>query len=131
MVSNQMLASDANDQDKLMGMLCHLLNIVGAGWIVGLVILLTDMKNRPFQRFHAVNSIALNVVWIIIWVVLIILCTIISIVTLGLGAIGTCLFIIPYVAYLALSIWYGVLASQGNYFDIPFVTKFCRDQRWI
>ena len=67
-------------------------------------------KDRPFIKFHAVQSLALNLV---AWVVTIIL----SVVTLGIGAICA-----PVV--FLLLIWPAVLAYQGKYFEVPVVTKF-------
>jgi uncharacterized membrane protein len=126
-VANQQLAADANDQDRLMALLAYLI-----GWIVSLIILVSnDMKMRPFQRFHAVNALAFDIAWYVIWVILCIACTVVSAVTLGVGGLASCLLVIPLIAWIALKIWYGVLAYQGNYFEIPYLTNFCRQQHWI
>ncbi len=87
-------------------------------FIIALIMLFVEgKKDRPFIKFHAVQSLALNVV---AWVVTII----ISVVTLGIGAICA-----PIV--FLLLIWPAVLAFQGKYFEVPVVTKFLRDQHWV
>jgi uncharacterized membrane protein len=127
MVANQRLAADANDQDKLMALLVYLI-----GWIVSLIILVSESnKNRPFQRFHAVNGLAFDLAWYAIFIILCILCSIVTAVTFGIGGVlYFCLFI-PAIAWIVLKIWYAILAYQGQYFDIPIITDFCRQQRWI
>ncbi len=87
-------------------------------FIIALIMLFVEgKKDRPFIKFHAVQSLALNLV---AWVVTIIL----SVVTLGIGAICA-----PVV--FLLLIWPAVLAYQGKYFEVPVVTKFLRDQHWV
>jgi uncharacterized membrane protein len=87
-------------------------------FIIALIMLFVEgKKDRPFIKFHAVQSLALNLV---AWVVTII----ISVITLGIGAICA-----PVV--FLLLIWPAVLAYQGKYFEVPVVTKFLRDQHWV
>jgi uncharacterized membrane protein len=87
-------------------------------FIIALIMLFVEgKKDRPFIKFHAVQSLALNLV---AWVVTII----ISVITLGIGAICA-----PIV--FLLLIWPAVLAYQGKYFEVPVVTKFLRDQHWV
>jgi uncharacterized membrane protein len=76
-----------------------------------------DKKNRPFLRFHAIQSLVLNVaVWVII--------TILSVVTLGIGAI--CAWIIWFVV-----LWPAFDAFNGNYTNIPVLTEFMKKQGWV
>jgi uncharacterized membrane protein len=104
--------NDITSDDKLWAAL---------GYPIGLIALIMlfveGKKNRPFIKFHAVQSLALNVV---AWV----LATILSIVTFGIGALC-------FPVLVLLLIWPAVLAYQGKYFEIPVVTKFIRDQHWV
>ena len=78
--------------------------------IVAIVALLMEnTKDRPFIRHHAVLSIATGVVLIPI-----------SIVTCGLGAL----------VYLVFFYW-AYVAYQGQKFEVPVVSDFCRKQGWI
>jgi uncharacterized membrane protein len=48
---------ELTDQDKLMAALSYPIPIVAI-----IILLVEDMKNRPFQKFHAVQSLAINIV---------------------------------------------------------------------
>ena len=86
--------------------------------LLPIIVLLTeDGKNRPFLRYHAIQSLVFNVV---IWVAI----TIISIVTLGIGAICAPLL------WLAV-FWPAYDSFQGNYTEIPALTNFMKGQGWI
>jgi uncharacterized membrane protein len=109
---NQTTNSSITSDDKLWAALGYPI------FIIALIMLFVEgKKDRPFIKFHAVQSLALNLV---AWVVTIIL----SVVTLGIGAICA-----PIV--FLLLIWPAVLAYQGKYFEVPVVTKFLRDQHWV
>lgn len=85
--------------------------------IIGIVILVSDsMKNNPFLRVHAVQSIALGVVLLIAGFII------------GLIPIIGC--IVPLV-WLGITLYYAYQAYQGKHFSIPLVTDFCRNQKWI
>jgi uncharacterized membrane protein len=85
--------------------------------IIGIVVLLSDsMKNNPFLRVHAVQSIALGVVLLIASFIL------------GLIPIIGC---ITPLLWLGVTLYYAYQAYQGKNFSIPFVTDFCRNQKWI
>lgn len=109
---NQTTDSNITSDDKLWAALGYPI------FIIALIMLFVEgKKDRPFIKFHAVQSLALNIV---AWVVTII----ISVITLGIGAICA-----PVV--FLLLIWPAVLAYQGKYFEVPVVTKFLRDQHWV
>jgi len=92
------------------------------GWIpwVGpilaiIALLIEPQKDRDFVRFHAVQSLAANVVLIIISIIL------------GVTLILAC--ISPFI-YLA-TLYPAYKAYQGEWLELPWLTKFCRDQGWI
>lgn len=85
--------------------------------IVGIIVLLMeDKKARPFIKFHAVQSIAVSVVF---WII----ATIITTVTIGFG--GLC---VP-VLWLVFVYW-AYQAYQGKMVNIPVVTNFIKNQGW-
>ncbi len=108
----QASSSDITSDDKIWSALGYPIFIIAI-----IVLLMEEKKKRPFIKFHAVQSLALNLV---IWVVAIIL----TAVTLGFG--GICVPIL-----WLLLIWPAVLAYQGKYFDIPVITNFIRNQHWV
>lgn len=85
--------------------------------LVALIVLfLEDKKSRPYIKFHAVQSLAANVLFYVV-------ITILSVVTLGFG--GLCAPLL----WLVFLYW-GYQAYQGQDIRIPFVTDFIRNQGW-
>ncbi len=105
-------SADVTSDDKLWAALGYPIPIVAI-----IVLLMEDKKNRPFIKYHAFQSLAL-------WIVYVVLGTIISIVTFGIG--GIC-FAVAWLAFL----WWAYLAYQGKMFEIPVITNFLKNQGWI
>ena len=85
--------------------------------IVALILLfMKEKKDIPFLRFHAVQSIAVNIA---IWVLIVVLVSI----TFGIG--GICAPLLWLV-----TLWPAYDAFKGNYTEIPVITKFLKDQGW-
>ncbi len=102
--------NDINENDKLMAALSYPIPI-----IISIVILLSETsKVRPFQKFHAVQSLAY-------WVPLGIIGIVLSAVTCGLS------FIIVWL----VSFWPAYRAYQGEYVELPVITDFIRNQGWV
>ena len=82
-----------------------------------IVLLMEEKKNRPFIKFHAVQSLAFNVaVWVIIFIL--------SLVTFGIGAV--CAPILWLV-----TLWPAYEAYQGKYLELPVITNFIKNQGWV
>lgn len=85
--------------------------------IIALVLLfMEEKKDIPFLRFHAVQSIALNIA---VWVVIVIL------VAITFGVAGLCAPLFWFV-----TLWPAYDAFKGNYTEIPVITKFLKNQGW-
>ena len=82
-----------------------------------IVLLMEDKKTIPFLRFHAVQSLAFNLV---LWAVIMLLVT----VTLGIGSVCA-----PF-AWL-ISLWPAYDSYKGNYTELPVITNFIRGQGWV
>jgi uncharacterized membrane protein len=103
------MSPDVTSDDKLWAALSYVFAPV-----VGIIVLLMeDKKDRPFIKFHAVQSIAISIV-------LLIVVPIIAVVTLGCGS----------VLYLVM-FWWAYKAYQGEEFTIPVITDFIKNQGWI
>jgi len=112
-------AGDVTDNDKLMAALSYPI------FIVAIIILLAeDMKNRPFQKYHAVQALAVNVV---LWVVVAVLGCILFALTVFIG--GLCGLVAPLLWLVTL--YWAYEAYQGKYFEIPWLTNFLRGQNWL
>ena len=80
-----------------------------------IVLLLEDKKARPFIKYHAVQALLFNAM---IWVASILL---------SVTVIGGCLVPLLWLA----TFWPAYEAYQGKYLEIPYMTKFARDQGWL
>ena len=108
----QPMSGEITSDDKLWAALGYPI------FIIALIMLFVEgKKDRPFIRYHAIQSLAVNVV---AWVVV----TILAVITLGILALC-------YPVIILVLIWPAVLAYQGKYFEVPVVTKFLRTQHWI
>lgn len=117
------IPSPEADNDKTMAGLCYIITV-----IVPLIILFAEgYKNNKYLRYHALNSLGLCVAAVIFAVLL-------SILSLILGAIFpplACLISLLYFAIFLPFIWYAIQAFQGKSFEIPYLTKFLRQQSWL
>jgi uncharacterized membrane protein len=112
-------ADDATDNDKLMAALSYPIPLVAI-----IILLVEDMKNRPFQRYHAIQALAANVA---LWVIIVVLGCILGAVTFFIG--GLC-------GMASILLWFVTLywayeAYQGKYFEIQWITNFLKGQNWL
>jgi uncharacterized membrane protein len=113
------------DQDKLMAALAYVI-----GLIVPLIILFTDAKNRAYQRYHAIQSLGLSAAIFVASIVLCIVLTVLQFIPV-LGQIIGCLMSFVFLIPLGLMLYYAYKAYQGEYFVIPMVTDFMKQQKWL
>jgi uncharacterized membrane protein len=99
-----MNSGDITSDDKLWAVLSYLLPPL----ISIIVLLMEDKKSRPFIKYHAVNALAVSVILYVI-----------TTVTCGFGAI---LFLVM--------LWWAYQSYQGQWFEIPVVTNFCKQRGW-
>ncbi|NQU30745.1 MAG: hypothetical protein HQ525_08770 [Anaerolineae bacterium] len=101
---------DVSEDDKLWAALGYPIGIIAV-----VMLLMEDKKVRPFIKFHAVQSIATNVAFVI-------LSTLISITVIGAFCVPVLWLVFFYWAYKAY---------QGEYIEIPVVTDFIKKQGWV
>src|SRR5215218_5502115 len=89
------------DNDKIMAALSYILIV-----IMSVIILATDMKNKPFLKYHAYQSLTLGIGLFIVYIIL-------SITVVGL-CVAPLLFLVQ--------LWYGYQAYTKGVFTIPVVT---------
>lgn len=118
------MASDISSNDRLWAALSYFFTP-----IVGIIVLvMDDTKNRPFPRYHAIQSFGFAAAVFLIEILATIVFTCGSIITLGLGA---CVLWILFFLPLPLAIYYTYLAYQGKYFPIPGITNLMIQQGWL
>lgn len=80
-----------------------------------IALLMEDKKTRPFIKYHAVQSIAVNIVLYVIMTIF------------AVSVIGA---ICAPIVWLVL-FWPAFEAYQGKYLVLPIITNFLQKQNWI
>ena len=113
---------DINDNDRLMALLAYLITP-----IVPVIILLVDtMKVRPYQKYHAIQALALGIA---AYVYILVMCTCGGILTVFV--VGICIMVLAILGWIPM-IYYAYLAyAKPSYFEIPVLTKFLQQQGWL
>ncbi len=112
-------AGDITDNDKLMAALSYPIPLVAI-----IILIAEDMKSRPFQRFHAIQALAVGIV---LGVLIVVLGCILGVITAFIG--GVC-GMAPGLLWLVTLYW-AYEAYQGKYFEIPWLTQFLKSQSWL
>jgi len=103
------LSADASSDDKLWAALCWIPAFTP--WVALAILFVDEKRARPFLKYHAVHSLAVLAVLFLTSLILIGIC---------LGAVT--FFVMFYWAFLA---------SQGKTFEIPLLSGFLRQQKWL
>ena len=112
-------ADDLTDNDRAMAALSYPIPIVAI-----VVLLVEEMKTRPFQKYHAVQALAANAV---LWTTIILLGCILGTLSFFLGAVcSTLAFLLWFI-----TLYWAYQAYQGLYFEIPVLTRFLQSQNWL
>ncbi|MBM4430566.1 MAG: DUF4870 domain-containing protein [Chloroflexi bacterium] len=121
-------ARDVTDNDRLMAGLAYASQVVIPVVIPAVILLSEENKQRPFQKYHAVQSLGFLVAVIIYEVLAAIVSCALTAVTGGcLACLLWVLFLVPVVPAL----YYAYQAYQGLYFKIPFLTDFLVQSKWM
>lgn len=108
----------AGMEENVAGCLAYLF-----GWITGLIFLLID--KRQFVKFHAAQSIALNIafvaVWFAFWIVVLILGFITALLHFPIGFLLGLLFPVIGLGFLAIVIFCMYKAYQHEKFKLPVI----------
>ncbi|HEU4898359.1 MAG TPA: DUF4870 domain-containing protein [Actinomycetota bacterium] len=109
------------DQERLWGMLAHLLSFVAAylflGFVAPLIIMLVFGPRSAFVRANAVESLNFNLTWLLYGIIGVIL---------ALLLIGFLILIALGIAYLVLVIIASVRANNGEVYRYPLTIRFVR-----
>jgi uncharacterized membrane protein len=99
-------------EENVAGLLCYVL-----GWITGLIFFLID--KRPFVKFHAAQSIALNIALFVVYFALAIGFGAFRIIGIGFFAI----FLYPVLGLFAFILWIFMMykAYQHEKFMLPII----------
>ena len=104
-MTDQFGTTDMTSDDKLWAALSYIFSPI----VPIILLLIEDKKNRPFIRYHAVQSLVMGILLIVIMVF-----------TFGCGGI----------IWLVMLYW-AYKAYQGAMVEIPVVTNFIKGQNWV
>ncbi len=124
----------ADSDDRLIALLSYVTQIFIPVIMPIIVLVSESSKKRPFQRYHAVQSLALVLFFWAAFLLVSIGTGIVQIVPLIgqlIGFIILCLTPIAWFAAVILVLYYGFQAYKGRRFAIPGLTSFLRDQGWL
>jgi uncharacterized membrane protein len=101
------------------------------GWLSGLIFFLIEKDSR-LVRFHAMQSILLNVlsaivafvVWILVFIFWIIAAQLSDVLGMVVGLVATLLWIAFFIAVLVAWVMCLIKAFQGQYFKLPIIGNF-------
>ena len=109
------------DQERLWGMLAHLLSFVAAylflGFVAPLIIMLVFGPRSAFVRANAVESLNFNLSWLLYGIIGVILAFVL---------VGFVVLIVLAIAYLVLVIVASVKANNGQVYRYPATIRFVR-----
>lgn len=128
----------ADSDDRLIALLSYVTQLLLPVIMPIIVLLSESSKKRPFQRYHAVQSLALTLVfWAIFMLASIAVGVFQLIPVLGwflgwlVGLVFFCLTPMYFIAGIGLLFYYGLQAYKGRRFAIPGLTSFLKDQGWL
>lgn len=122
---------NASADDRLIALLTYIVP-----FLFSFVVLLSESgKYRAFQRYHAVQSLALNCAFTTI-AGLVLFTTLLALTLLApLGVFFVilllCMAPIAILMVIIALFYYGYQAYQGKRFAIPGLTAFLREQGWL
>jgi uncharacterized membrane protein len=113
-------AGDITDNDKLMAALSYPIPLL----IAIIILIAEDMRARPFQKFHAVQALAVQIV---LGLAIVVLGCILGALSFFLGGLcGT-----GAILLWLITLYWAYEAYQGKYFELPWLTEFLRRQSWL
>jgi len=121
-------AEEATDNDRLMAALAYASQVLVPLIVPAVMLLAEESKERPFQRFHAIQSLGFLAAAVIFEILA-------GIVYCGLSAVtGGCLACVLWLVFLLPvipALYYAYQAYQGLYFRIPLLTDFLVQNKWL
>lgn len=120
--------SSLTADEKLWGMLAHLLTLLGyvvtlGQYIAPLVIYLVYKDRSKFVAFHALQALFFQLIVLAASIALVIFVFI----TVGLGIIiAIPLLIALWIATLVYTIWAAIEANKGVWFELPIAGRWAR-----
>jgi uncharacterized membrane protein len=111
-------------QPNVAGLLCYVV-----GFITGIVFLaIAPYNQNKFVRFHAWQSIFLNIAWFAFWILEMIVSTVLLTVSFAFSALLGLLSLVISLAFLVLWVMLMVKAYQGQKWVLPIIGPLAEKQ---
>ena len=125
-------ASEVSGDDKLLAALAWFTMVIFQLPILSIILLLIEPnRNRPFQRYHAVTSIAFWCAALLYEIVVGLAMGMLTLATLGLFAFCLiCLWVVFFLPHI-VALVYAFYALTGRTPEIPVISRLAREQKWI
>lgn len=129
-IRNAITDPSADSDDRLVALLAYIVPV-----LLPMIIMLSESsKKRPFQRYHAVQSLGLTGLMLLLTVAITIVTGILGVVPIIgflVAMLMLCLSPLFFLMAVVAVFYYGYQAYQGRRFAIPIVTGFMSDQGWL
>jgi uncharacterized Tic20 family protein len=116
--------------ERMWGMFGHLSTIVasvlGLPFLGPLIVFLVFKDRSSFVRGHSAEALNMTISLVIYEIALGIVCTIVTVVTLGLGSGLFALLAVPGIAALVFAVLAAVAANQGRVYRYPLILRLVR-----
>ena len=124
--------SEVSGDDKLLAAPAWFTMVIFQLPILSVILLLIEPnRNRPFQRYHAVSSIAFWCVALLYEIVVGLVMGMLTLATLGLFAFCLiCLWVVFFLPHI-VALVYAFYALTGRTPEIPVISRLAREQKWI
>jgi uncharacterized membrane protein len=118
-------ASSEGLAENVAGLLCY-----AFGWVSGLIFLLID--KRSFVKFHAAQSIALNIaffaIWIAFWILSSILAAVTAMMHFPIGFLSFFLAPLIWLAFIIVWIYMMVKAYNHEKYKLPIIGNIVEEK---
>lgn len=131
MQSQSTAAGGVSSNDRLWAALAYFPNLV---ILPILILVMEENKKSQFQRYHAIQSLGLLAVFVVYGVLIGLVNCVLGLALSNAGLIYTalsCVFWLLSFVPLVAALYYAYQAYSGKVFEIPVLTQFMRQQKWL
>jgi uncharacterized membrane protein len=116
-----------SENDRILAGLAYASQIIVPAVLPVILLVVEETRNKPFLRYHSVQSLGLLVAAILYYIVAAVVYFLGSATISCLACVLWLVFLVPAGAML----YYGWLAFRGRQEDVPWLTQFLRDNGWL
>ena len=123
-------ATMSPSDERMWGMFGHLsaiaASLVTLPFLGPLIVFLVFKDRSGFVRGHSAEALNMTISLVLYEIALGIVCTVVSVVTLGLGAGVFALMAVPGITALVFTVLAAVAANQGRVYRYPLILRLVR-----